>query len=157
MAIIFATQDYGESGEVLFSTREELKWIMHNKKPIFLIKMCQSFKESYTDFYLPNSIFYTFWEQGSPMSTGLIDDIIRKYTSVSQSTQLPVVAINPPIASVALPVSLPASDFSNYSSKCSWFWERVPTDYRALYHISSIEGHPGKWAPYTDAQVCSLA
>lgn len=56
---------------------------MDEKKPFFLIKMCEKFKVSKTRFFLPNSIMYHKWEAGKPMPSGLIDAIVKKYQQVT--------------------------------------------------------------------------
>lgn len=60
-----------------------MRFIMDEKKPFFLIKMCDKFKVTKTRFYLTSSIMYQKWMPGTPMPPGLIDAIVKKYQQVA--------------------------------------------------------------------------
>jgi hypothetical protein len=78
MVIIFGTETYGK-GTVNFSTKEELQFIMDEKKPFFLIKMCERFAESRTRLVLSKAVAYFPWMPSDPMPSNLISEIVAKY------------------------------------------------------------------------------
>jgi hypothetical protein len=78
MVLIFGTETYGK-GTVNFSTKEELQFIMDEKKPFFLIKMCDRFAESRTRLVLSKAVAYFLWMPTDPMPSNLIPEILAKY------------------------------------------------------------------------------
>jgi hypothetical protein len=79
MVIIFGTETYGKGTEASFSTKEELSFIMAEKKPFFLLKMCERFLESRTRFHLPNSIAYMKWTPGTELAKDIVEAIVSKF------------------------------------------------------------------------------
>jgi cobalamin-dependent methionine synthase I len=87
LVLIFGTQTYGV-GTVSFSTKEELQFVMDDKKPFYLIKMCDKFSEARTRLMLHKGISYKYWniKNDDPMPEDLIDQIVAKYQSVVLGT-----------------------------------------------------------------------
>jgi hypothetical protein len=83
MVIIFGTETYGKGTEASFSTKEELQFIMAEKKPFFLLKMCERFLESRTRFHLPNSIAYMKWTPGTELAKDIVEAIVSKFHKIS--------------------------------------------------------------------------
>mmetsp|Transcript_3286 Transcript_3286/g.6423 ORF Transcript_3286/g.6423 Transcript_3286/m.6423 type:complete len:90 (+) Transcript_3286:89-358(+) len=82
MIIIMGTEDYGCPGTVNFSTKEELVFILQEKKPFFLIKMCERFEDSKTRFQLPDDTSYVPWTPGKPVPDDLIGKMLDKYQNL---------------------------------------------------------------------------
>lgn len=78
MVIIFGSETYGK-GTVNFSTKEELQFIMDEKKPFFLIKMCERFAEPRTRLVLSKAVAYFLWMPNDPMPPSLIPELVAKY------------------------------------------------------------------------------
>ena len=85
LAVLFATSDYGVKGTVNFSTYEELEFILQEKKPFFLIKMCDRYTDPTTRFRLPDSISYVDWRIGQPMPSDLVAKVIARFDSESST------------------------------------------------------------------------
>jgi len=79
MVIIMGTETYGSEGTVKFSTKEELRFIMEEEKPFFLVKMCDRFKDAGTRFKLTASKSYIMWKKGTPLPSNLISELEKKY------------------------------------------------------------------------------
>jgi hypothetical protein len=82
LALIFGTEDYGEEGTVHYSTRGELLYILDQKIPFFLLKMCSQFKDQTTCFRLPSAVSYYPLKVGAKADESLISEIVTKYNSV---------------------------------------------------------------------------
>ena len=65
LVIILGTQTYGRKTMSTFSTYEELRAIIAEKMPFFLVKMCPEFSENFTRFNLPTTIAYYQWQPAS--------------------------------------------------------------------------------------------
>ncbi|EGD78215.1 hypothetical protein PTSG_12838 [Salpingoeca rosetta] len=61
LAVIMGTKTYGKKTASKFSTFEELRFIINEEKPYFLIKMCDEFQVKQTRFRLPADISYFLW------------------------------------------------------------------------------------------------
>jgi hypothetical protein len=86
LAIIMGTKTYGKDTGIGYSTFEELRFIHGQKKPFFLVKMCEKFEEPETIFRLDSSVSYFQWLSEHPLADDLVDKIIEKLTSVSAPT-----------------------------------------------------------------------
>ncbi len=84
MVVIFGTHDYGDKGTVNFSTNEELDFILMEKIPFYLIKMCDKFV-SRTRFRLPDGINYRRLAVGEPLPPDLVHEVVNKYDSLRES------------------------------------------------------------------------
>uniref|UniRef100_A0A7S3GC70 TIR domain-containing protein n=1 Tax=Palpitomonas bilix TaxID=652834 RepID=A0A7S3GC70_9EUKA len=82
LVIIMGTETYGVPGTNTFSTRQELSFIMQEKKPFFLIKMCDRFQDPYARFKLTDAFGYLLWEKGTPFPPDLIQKLEEKFSSV---------------------------------------------------------------------------
>lgn len=76
MVVIFATDDYGEQTQSVFSSHDELAFIKAAKKPVFLIKMCDEFTVETAKSSLPSP--NEGWELGERMPAGLIQTLLEK-------------------------------------------------------------------------------
>lgn len=76
VVIIFATEDYGEQAQSVFSSQDELAHIKGAKKQMFVIKMCNHFTVPTTESAL--SVVDEHWEPGDRMPTGLIQTLLQK-------------------------------------------------------------------------------
>lgn len=79
LVVIFGTRDYGTKTTINYSTHNELTFVINERKPFFLIKMCGEFDDSTTRFRLPSSIKYDEWNIGQPVPDGLLEKIIQKF------------------------------------------------------------------------------
>lgn len=61
LVVILATRTYGAKTASTFSTYEELNYIVEQRKPYFLVKMCEQYAEARTRFHLPSHISYYPW------------------------------------------------------------------------------------------------
>jgi hypothetical protein len=86
LAIIMGTETYGKNTRVGFSTFEELRFIINEPKPFFLVKMCDKFEEPETRFRLDNSVSYYQWTPGHPIPADLVTKIVEKLSSVTSSS-----------------------------------------------------------------------
>jgi small GTP-binding protein len=88
LAIILGTKTYGKDTGVGYSTFEELRFIHGERKPFFLVKMCERFEEPETRFLLDSSVCFIKWFPGSQMPSDLITKIVEKLTSTTVSVGL---------------------------------------------------------------------
>lgn len=87
LAVLFATRTYGKRGEVLYSTCEELQYILTEEIPFFLIKMCDELEDPNARFRLNfNNTCFIDWRMTKPMPINLVEEIKRTY----QMTENPV-------------------------------------------------------------------
>lgn len=84
MFVVFGTADYGVPGKCDFSTKEEFRFAIEEKIPIFLIKMCPSFNDAVVRAKLPASMKQADWTIGKPVPEGLVQEVLRKFNSVLQ-------------------------------------------------------------------------
>ena len=84
LVLIFGCETYGV-GTVSFSTKEELQFVLSEKKPFFLIKMCDRFKEARTRMALHEGIMYTAWKHGEPIPETLVADIARRFNTLDEN------------------------------------------------------------------------
>ena len=59
---ILGTKTYGKDTGLGFCTADELKFIISEKKAIFLVKMCDRFEEPLTRFRLGDHVAYYPWQ-----------------------------------------------------------------------------------------------
>lgn len=67
LVVILGTATYGQKTASSFSTYHELNYIVDNKKPMFLVKMCEEFVEPFAKFHLPSAIAYYPWRPMTPV------------------------------------------------------------------------------------------
>ena len=85
MAIIMGTTTFGKKTAAKFSTFEELRFIIEENKPFFLIKMCDAFNEPNTRFWLPSTVSYYPWQPDMDnvvVPAALVKDIVAKLASI---------------------------------------------------------------------------
>ena len=85
MVIVMGTATYGKKTAAKFSTFEELRFIIDENKPFFLIKMCDAFKEHKTRFWLPSTVSYYMWQPDMDnvvVPAALVKDILAKLNSI---------------------------------------------------------------------------
>jgi hypothetical protein len=78
LAVVLGTETFGEKTGGFFSTWEELTAIKSEKKPIFLIKMCDQFRFPNVRFCFPSNIAYTEWLPYTDMPADLVEEILGK-------------------------------------------------------------------------------
>lgn len=62
LAVILGTRTYGQkNSQALFNTFQELTFILEQKKPFFLVKMCEKFSEPHTQLLLSTAISHYPW------------------------------------------------------------------------------------------------
>ena len=81
LVLIFGCESYG-IGTVSYSTKQELEFVLSEKKPYFLIKMCDRFKEARTRFVFHEGISYCMWKHGDPIPANLIADIAKRFEAL---------------------------------------------------------------------------
>jgi hypothetical protein len=86
LAIVMGTKSYGENTGAGFCTYEELEFIYDEKKPFFLVKMCDKFDVNLTRFLVRKSVSYLEWFPRSPMPDDLVTKILEKLASTTVST-----------------------------------------------------------------------
>ncbi|EGD75358.1 hypothetical protein PTSG_06434 [Salpingoeca rosetta] len=93
LVVIMGTHTYGEKTDSPFGSSEELEFIINEKKPFFLVKMCDRFKHAKPRFWLPPTISYHLWKpQGAERfdpPRSLIDAILAKLKDVSGGVDVP--------------------------------------------------------------------
>jgi hypothetical protein len=82
LAIIMGTRTYGKKASAGCSTFKELRFIVDEPKPFFLIKMCDRFGEPETRFDLNSSISSFPWQSGRSMPDHLVAKILKQLGSV---------------------------------------------------------------------------
>jgi hypothetical protein len=80
--VVLGTEHYGVQGDSAFSTREELQLAVDRRKPIFLIRRCDAFKDPLAQMYLPGSTFHQLWPPSTPMPQDLVDNIRAKLETI---------------------------------------------------------------------------
>lgn len=83
LVVILGTATYGKETLNTYSTHEELKFIISEKKKIFLVQMCDRFEEASTRFNLPDSIKSVKWNLRSSIPADLIE---RVATSLKENS-----------------------------------------------------------------------
>jgi hypothetical protein len=97
LAVILGTKTYGEKTASSFSTYQELRYIIEQKKPFYLVKMCDRFVHQQTLLWLPDTVSYYPWQpksaaerQGVPAD--LVDKIVQKLAETGGSVAEPLAA-----------------------------------------------------------------
>jgi hypothetical protein len=93
LTIIMGTKTYGKNTRAGYSTFEELRFIINEPKPFFLVKMCDRFEEPETRFRLDSSVSYFPWAPGLPMPVDLVTKIVEKLSSVTHGSSVDRVLI----------------------------------------------------------------
>ena len=78
MVVIMASKTYGRETFFSCTTYHEYQLIFHDKKPYFLVKMCDRIDEPNIRTHLESDICYVQRKAGGPMPNDLIDHIIEK-------------------------------------------------------------------------------
>lgn len=84
LVVILGTKTYGKDTGVGFCTADELKFIMSEKKSIFLVKMCDRFEEALARFRLGVNVMFYEWKpadssQQAIIPKPLVDSIMKKF------------------------------------------------------------------------------
>ena len=61
LAVIMGTATYGKDTGCPFGTKQELQFIVNQKKPFFLVKLCDTFQEANAVFSLGDHIAHYPW------------------------------------------------------------------------------------------------
>jgi hypothetical protein len=87
LAVILGTLTYGTETPPGFSTFDELRYIKNEKKPFFLVKMCDRFQVEEAKVRLPIDISYFFWQPKSEaekkrVPSALVEQILQRHAAV---------------------------------------------------------------------------
>lgn len=90
LVVILGTRTYGLKTASPFSTHNELRYII-DKKPYFLVKMCDEFLVPKAQFHFSSAISYYPWQPKTPeerrnVPGDLVDRIVARHVQVSQSS-----------------------------------------------------------------------
>jgi hypothetical protein len=85
LVIVFGTKTYGRRTASPFSSNQELHYIMSSQKPFLLLRMCDSFEEPLSQFYLTKDIKYFEWFPGMEMHPDLVDRIVDRLSRVGDA------------------------------------------------------------------------
>jgi hypothetical protein len=82
MAIIMGSETYGKKTESNFSTYEEMHFILSEKKPMFLLKMCEEWEEPQTRLMMVSRKFKRWNGQ---VTQALVDEILTRYDAIARA------------------------------------------------------------------------
>jgi len=86
MVVILGTKTYGLETDCKFSTYQELRYIIDQTKPFFLVKMCDQFEQQPTKFWLPNTVSYFPWQpkgaERKQIPSTLLQQILKRHADV---------------------------------------------------------------------------
>ena len=90
LVVVLGTATYGQKTASSYSTYQEMAYFMEEKKPFFLIKMCDQFEEKMTRFFFNTTVSYYSWmeKDQEAVPKALVARIKEKLNSVTS----PVVA-----------------------------------------------------------------
>ena len=86
MVIVFGTATYGRS-TTSFSTYHEINYTIDEKKPFYLIKMCDRWEETHVRMKFGQRTMYTLWMPGDPMPNDLIANILAKLDTIDEELE----------------------------------------------------------------------
>lgn len=78
LVVVMGTSTYGFKTDSHFCTYQELQYIMTQRKPFFLVKMCDRFNVPSTTLQLTNDIAYFPWTAGTAMPSNIVQSIQQK-------------------------------------------------------------------------------
>lgn len=84
LVVILGTKTYGKNTGVGFCTADELKFIISEDKPIFLVKMCERFEVNLARFRLGSHVMFHNWvptdrAQQGQIPNPLVDSIVKRF------------------------------------------------------------------------------
>jgi hypothetical protein len=82
LCILMGSKQYGLETNSTFNTKQELQYILSEKKPYFIIKMCDRYELSTTRLKLNDAILYYPWTDAGPIPSDLIPKIVDKFTKL---------------------------------------------------------------------------
>ena len=82
LVVILASHTYGKRTASGFSTYEEFQYTMDEKKPFFLIKMCERWSEPHVRGQLGARTMFDQWMPGEPIPAGLERRVIARLQEV---------------------------------------------------------------------------
>ena len=86
MVIVFGTATYGRS-TTSFSTYHEINYTIDEKRPFYLIKMCDRWEETHVRMKFGQRTMYTLWMPGDPMPNDLIANILAKLDTIDEELE----------------------------------------------------------------------
>jgi hypothetical protein len=151
LAIIMGTKTYGRETSVGYSTFDELRFIHEERKPFFLVKMCERFEEAETRFLLGSSVCFIQWFPGSQMPGDLIAKIIEKLASTTVSVD-PEQKENPGVLSQL--DNAPKSNVGGFDPR-----HGIPVIRTAKYDVYKCQGinFSSGGRAFNDPLICSTA
>ena len=82
MAIVMGSKTYGKKTESNFSTYEEMHFILSEKKPMFLLKMCEEWEEPQTRLMMVSRKFKRW---NCRVTQALVDEILTRYDAIARA------------------------------------------------------------------------
>jgi hypothetical protein len=82
MAIVMGSKTYGKKTESNFSTYNEMHFILSEKKPMFLLKMCEEWEEPQTRVMMASREFKR-WD--GQVTQALVDEILTRYDTIARA------------------------------------------------------------------------
>jgi hypothetical protein len=82
MAIIMGSKTYGKKTESNFSTYNEMHFILSEKKPMFLLKMCDEWEEPQTRVMIGSRKFRRWTGQ---VTRALVNEILTRYDTIARA------------------------------------------------------------------------
>ena len=82
------SHSYGAKTNGLFDTCSEMNFIVSERKPYYLVKMCDEWMEPHVRMTLGANIMFKRWHSGEPMPLGIVEEILTKLRAdVSRSAR----------------------------------------------------------------------
>ena len=81
LVVVMGTDDYGEEIPDKFSSKEAMVFALKEAKPMFVFKMCQTFKHQMTAAYLADIVGeneYEEWPVGTPLKAEAVGKVLKR-------------------------------------------------------------------------------
>jgi len=87
LVVLMASATYGRDTGGLYSTCQELNFVMTNRKPFYLIKMCDVWEESHVQLILGGAYLYQFWTPNTKLPHGIVEEITTHRVFTGDDTE----------------------------------------------------------------------
>ena len=85
LVVILASQTYGRDTNTSFSTYHEFHYVIDEKKPFVLVKMCDEWEEAHVKLALGKRTLYTQWTPGQALPEALVEEVVGKVETLRSS------------------------------------------------------------------------
>ena len=83
LVVVMGTEDYGEDIPDIFSSKEAMLFALKEAKPVFVFKMCQTFKHRMTTVYLKDAVAECEeWSIGTPLKAEAIGKVLKRLRQI---------------------------------------------------------------------------